>query len=47
MAAVLILGPLFPRDLYDSPLSIVWGLVLGMTAGQIGKAIAKINEGER
>lgn len=44
LLAALIVGPLFPRDLYHSWLSVVWSLALGMAAGQVGKAVARINE---
>lgn len=45
--AVLIIGPLFPRDLYDSPVSILWGVALGIAAGQISQAVARANSRDR
>ncbi len=42
--AVIVIGPLFPRDLYDSWFSILWSLALGIAAGQVAKAVARVND---
>ncbi len=46
IAAVILLAPFYPQDRFPTWFEFIYFAVLGITAGQIGKACARINEAD-